>query len=230
MSESGDTLADFPATLPIFPLSGVLLLPRGQLPLNIFEPRYRNMTQDALAADRLIGMIQPVAPEERPVTPDGRIKNLDGEQLPLYTTGCAGRIGAFEETQDGRFLLSLTGVARFTLGSEIQTTRGYRRFEVNWDSFKDDLTVGDASPLDRTNLLAALRRFFSTQNISVDWTAIEAAEDEALITALSMQAPFGPAEKQALLEANSLTDRCDILTAIAEMAAHGPNSDETRPQ
>ncbi len=106
MSATVVTFDDLPATLPVFPLSGVLLLPRGSLPLNIFEPRYRNMTADAMASDRLIGMVQPMAPEEIPVTPTGEIKNLDRERLPLYSIGCAGRIAAFEETPDGRYLLS----------------------------------------------------------------------------------------------------------------------------
>jgi Lon protease-like protein len=230
MSATVVTFDDLPATLPVFPLSGVLLLPRGSLPLNIFEPRYRNMTADAMASDRLIGMVQPMAPEEIPVTPTGEIKNLDRERLPLYSIGCAGRIAAFEETPDGRYLLSLAGVCRFSMRSEIETTRGYRRFEVDWSDYRNDFETEGGRPVERVKLLAAMRRFFDAREIRADWTAIEAADDERLITALAMSSPFGPAEKQALLEAADLAARCDVLTAIADMAALDPNSDGTRPQ
>jgi uncharacterized protein len=229
MSADVDSFNDLPASIPVFPLSGMLLLPRGILPLNIFEPRYRNMTSDALANDRLIGMVQPVDPEEVPVTPQGRIKNLDGERLPLYSMGCAGKITSCQESQDGRFQLSLTGICRFKLGDEIQTTRGYRRFEADWSEFEADYAVGE-TPLERANLLAAMRRYFEINSISVDWAAIDEAEDEWLINALAISSPFTPAEKQALLEAEDLSSRCDVLTAIAEMAAHALDGSDLRPQ
>lgn len=227
-ADSTENIA-LPASLPVFPLSGVLLLPRGVLPLNIFEPRYRNMTSDAMASDRLIGMVQPVDPEEVPVTEEGRIKNLDGERLPLYSTGCAGLITSCQESQDGRFLLALSGICRFKLGEEIQTTRGYRRFEADWSGFESDREdIG--TKLDRTKLLTAMRRYFELRQISADWTAIDEAEDEPLINALAMSSPFAPSEKQALLEAEDIHKRCDILTAIAEMAVHERDTDGTRPQ
>lgn len=229
MSADVDSFNDLPASIPVFPLSGVLLLPRGILPLNIFEPRYRNMTSDALVKDGLIGMVQPVDPEEVPLTPEGRIKNLDGERLPLYSMGCAGKITSCQESPDGRFQLSLTGICRFKLGDEIQTTRGYRRFEADWSEFESDYDVSKTA-LDRMNLLAAMRRYFEINSISVDWAAIDEAEDEWLINALAMSSPFTPAEKQALLEAGDLGSRCDVLTAIAEMAAHALDGSDLRPQ
>jgi uncharacterized protein len=229
MSADVDSFNDLPANIPVFPLSGVLLLPRGMLPLNIFEPRYRNMTSDALANDRIIGMIQPVDPEEVPITPQGRIKSLDDEKLPLYSMGCAGKITSYQESEDGRFQLSLTGICRFKLGNEIQTTRGYRRFEADWSEFESDYNVSETA-LDRVKLLAAMRRYFEINSISVDWTTIEEEEDEWLINALSMSSPFTPAEKQALLEAENLYSRCDVLTAIAEMASHALDGSDLRPQ
>jgi len=229
MSADVDRFNDLPASIPVFPLSGVLLLPRGMLPLNIFEPRYRNMTSDALANDRIIGMVQPVDPEEVPITPQGRIKSLDDEKLPLYSMGCAGKITSYQESEDGRFQLSLTGICRFKLGNEIQTTRGYRRFEADWSEFESDYSVSETA-LDRGKLLAAMRRYFEINSISVDWTAIEEEEDEWLINALSMSSPFTPAEKQALLEAENLYSRCDVLTAIAEMASHALDGSDLRPQ
>lgn len=235
MSLFGGESATLPGTLPVFPLSGVLLLPRGYLPLNIFEPRYLDMTRDALAAERLIGMVQPRAPEEVPVTADGRIKDLDGERLDLYRTGCAGRIAAFEETDDGRFLLSLKGVSRFALGAEIETGRGYRRFDVDWTAYGADLAADPDTAIDRPRLVGALRSFFKARNIAADWEAIDGTEDERLVTALAMSCPFAPAEKQALLEAPDLAARGALLTAMAEMAAHDlpsgdPGADERRTQ
>lgn len=230
MNAAVDSIDDLPASVPVFPLSGVLLLPRGHLPLNIFEPRYRNMTRDALDADRLIGMIQPVSPEEIPVTASGRIKNLDDERLSLYTTGCVGRIGRCQETPDGRYQFTLTGVCRFKLGAEIDTTRGYRRFEANWSGFEGDLTKEAGALNGRHKMLEALKIYFEANNLSADWTVIEETEDEDLITALSMLSPFSPAEKQALLEATDLAARCEVLTAIAQMGAHDHSNEGLRPQ
>ena len=164
MSADVDSFNDLPACIPVFPLSGVLLLPRGMLPLNIFEPRYCNMTSDALSSDRIIGMVQPVDPEEVPISPQGRIKNLDDEKLPLYSMGCAGKITSYQESEDGRFQLSLTGICRFKLGNEIQTTRGYRRFEADWSEFESDYNVSETA-LDRRNLLVAMRRYFEINSI-----------------------------------------------------------------
>ena len=229
MSIDVDSFNDLPASIPVFPLSGVLMLPRGILPLNIFEPRYCNMASDAITNDRIIGVVQPVDPEEVPITPQGRIKNLNGEKLPLYSMGCAGKITSYQESQDGHFQLSLTGICRFKLGNEIQTTRGYRRFEADWSEFKSDYDVSE-TVIDCRNLLVAMRRYFENNGISVDWTAINEAENEWLINALAMSSPFTPAEKQALLEAENLNSRCDVLTAIAEMASYALDGSDLRPQ
>ena len=218
-----------PASIPVFPLSGVLLLPRAMLPLNIFEPRYRNMTQDAMGSDRLIGIVQPVDPEEVPVTPDGRIKSLDNERLVLYSTGCVGRISQCQESPDGRYFITLVGVCRFKLGDEVDTTRGYRRFYAEWNDFKDDPEKPTAA-IDRKTLLPAMHRYFEANQIKVDWSAVDEVDDESLISALSMSGPFTPTEKQALLEANDLKQRCEVLSIIAEMAAHGHNGSSERPQ
>ncbi len=229
MTEAELRFDELPASIPVLPLSGVLLLPRAILPLNIFEPRYRNMTQDAMASDRLIGIVQPVDPAEGPVTPDGRIKNLDDERLVLYSTGCVGRISRCQESPDGRYFISLVGVCRFKLGDEIDTRRGYRRFHAEWNDFKDDPEKPTAA-IDRTTLLPAMRRYFEANQIKVDWSAVDEAEDESLVSALAMSSPFTPAEKQALLEANNLEQRCAVLSAIAEMAVHGYNGSPERPQ
>ena len=218
-----------PASIPVFPLSGVLLLPRAVLPLNIFEPRYRNMTEDAMSSDRLIGMVQPVDPEELPIAADGRIKNLDGERLPLYSTGCAGYISQCRETPDGHFLLLLKGISRFTICDELETMRGYRRVTTDWNMFHDDDEL-PTTALDRPRLLTAIRRYFEQKELNFDWNKANEVEDEALVNALAMSSPFSPAEKQALLEARNLDERSKILASIAEITAHGNNASLDRPQ
>lgn len=203
---------DLPAELPVFPLSGVLLLPRGRLPLNIFEPRYLAMTKDALAPPRLIGMIQPIdAADERDA--DAR--------PPLYGIGCAGRIVAFSETDDGRFLMTLTGVARFEVESEVAMRSGYRRVKAKWDRFRSDL-VPDESAVDRQALFKSLKPYFDSRGLKADWSQVDKTGDERLIAMLSMVCPFEPPEKQALLEAKDLTARAEILKGLLEMALATP--------
>ncbi|MBO6838541.1 MAG: LON peptidase substrate-binding domain-containing protein [Alphaproteobacteria bacterium] len=206
MSQFDPKFDALPSTLPVFPLTGVLLLPRGVLPLNIFEPRYLNMVQDALAADRLIGMTQP------------RDKAESGQEPPIYPMGCAGRITAFEETDDGRFLISLKGVCRFRAGEEIPTTRGYRRVRPDWSDFEADLTVPEKQTVDRAALFKSLKAYFAAQGIEASWSALKETPDERLINSLAMICPFDPPEKQALLEAETLCDRAKVLTALVEMA------------
>lgn len=208
MSVFDPVLEDLPPTLPLFPLTGALLLPRGLMPLNVFEPRYLAMTEDALKEPaRLIGMIQPERTEEEgPATP------------ALYRTGCAGRIVQFEETEDGRYLIHLKGVARFRLMEELATTRGYRRAKVDWGPFAADLREPDESGLDRGRLLAPLRRYLEQQRIEANWDAIREMPEERLVVSLAMSCPFAPAEKQALLEADDLSKRADVLCALLEMA------------
>jgi hypothetical protein len=199
---------ELPGRLPIFPLTGVLLLPRGRLPLNIFEKRYLAMTADALKADRFIGMVQPQ---------DGA---GDAGEPAVYRTGCAGRMTSFGETDDGRYLITLTGVARFDIAGELPRERPYRQVVPDWQPYRGDLEPADA-PLDRPRLLAALKPFLERHRIAADWPAVEATPDERLVTTIAMVAPFQPSEKQALLEARDLGERARLLTALVEMAAHG---------
>ena len=202
---------DLPAAIPVFPLPEVLLLPGGMLPLNIFEPRYLAMVQAALSADRMIGMIQPLSSGGRSGEP------------PLYNTGCAGRIRRFEETPDGRYLISLKGVCRFDVAEELAPHDGYRRAQPDWTPYEGDLERETHSCLERGRLFPALRGYFKLHGIEADWETLGDAPDERLVTCLSMICPFGAPEKQALLEAPSLDARAEILTTLVEMGAgrHG---------
>ena len=199
--------ADLPQVIPVFPLPGAILLPRGQLPLNIFEPRYLNMVDDAMAGDRIIGMLQPRGgPQRRP---------------GLSPIGCAGRITSFAETSDGRYLITLTGCARFRLSGEIPTQTPYRQIRADFTPFEADLSAPpvDDVGLDREGLLDALRAYLETRGLDIDWDTAETAPPEALINSLSMALPFEPPEKQALLEAPLLTDRSEVLTALLTIDA-----------
>jgi hypothetical protein len=216
------TFEQLPETLPIFPLSGVLLLPGGKLPLNIFEPRYLAMVFDALAGSRLIGMVQPMQPGgfagDGMPTPGGR--------PPVHRIGCAGRIVSFSETEDGRLLLALSGVCRFEIVRELEPAQGgYRRVSSVFSAFRADVDSSrDASvELDRERLMAALAAFFRGRNLSTDWEAVKKAADANLLTSLSMILPFGPAEKQALLEAADSAARAKLLIAFLEMNAFASN-------
>ena len=199
--------AGCPAVIPVFPLPGALLLPRGQMPLNIFEPRYLAMIDDALRTDRIIGMIQPDA--------EGGGSSVAPK---LYRVGCAGRISQFAETGDGRYLISLTGVSRFRVESELATTTAYRRCHVSYDAFASDFEprAGEEA-VDRAGVLRALRRFVEANELQVDWSGIEEAPNEALVNALCMMSPFGVREKQAMLEAADLKTRAEVLVAVTEM-------------
>ncbi len=212
MSVFNPTFEQLPQTIPVFPLPEVLLLPRGRLPLNIFETRYLAMVEDALAADRMIGMIQPLEPNGPDSTPG------------LYGTGCAGRIIRFEETEDGRFLISLSGVCRFTVTEELSPVSDYRRVRADWSDFRSDLEPIAEAGLDRDRLLSALRGYFDAHGIEADWDALREAPEERLVTCLSMICPFGALEKQALLEARDLPARTQVLMALIEMgtASCGP--------
>jgi Lon protease-like protein len=198
--------AALPAILPIFPLTGVLLLPRGRLPLNIFEPRYLAMTRDALAGERLIGMVQPTDP--------GAL----GGNPPVYPTGCAGRITSFSETEGGRFLITLTGTSRFRIREELPLLEGYRRVVPDWHEFARDVEGEEAPDFDRDRLMRGLRGYFQQHQISADWDSITSVAGERLVTSIAMICPFDPSEKQALLEAPDLAERARLLTAIVEMA------------
>ncbi|TNC71807.1 LON peptidase substrate-binding domain-containing protein [Rubellimicrobium roseum] len=206
--------AELPDTIAIFPLPGALLLPRARLPLHIFEPRYLAMVEDALKTpDRLIGMVQP---RETPNGPD-----------KLQAIGCAGRLSAFSETEDGRYMITLSGVSRFRILHEVEGFTPYRRCEVSWTGFERDRGATEKDPgLDRTPFLDLLNRFFQTQGLSTDWDAVREAEDELLINSLSMLCPFPPEDKQALLEAPTLPTRRETLVTLIEFALHGGEAGE----
>jgi Lon protease-like protein len=198
-----------PAEFAVFPLTGALLLPRGKLPLNIFEARYLAMTEDALGAGRMFAMIQP-----DPNAPAG-------ETGPgLYHVGCLGRLSSFSETDDGRFLITLNGLARFTIAAELPMRRGYRRVRGDFSRYLGDL---DPTPqptgVEREALLAALRSYFARRNVDANWDAIRRMPDDALVVTLAMVCPFEPAEKQALLEAPNDPDRAATLLALLQMGA-----------
>jgi hypothetical protein len=214
-----------PEIIPIFPLAGVLLLPRGSLPLNIFEPRYLNMTVDALKTDhRMIGMIQPLG------TDDADSIEANGKPGPeVYPIGCAGRIVSFQETRDGRFMITLLGVCRFTIEEEIGLERGYRRVRPDFAAFEADMARDyPRGQFDRDRLFAALEHYFKLHNIDPNWKAIREMGDRMLVTSLAMGCPFNPSEKQALLEARELPARADILTTLLEMSGLTESNDNTR--
>ncbi len=197
--------ADLPDTIPIFPLPGALMLPRARLPLHIFEPRYLAMLDDCMKTrERLIGMIQP-----RTVP--------GGSSARLHAIGCAGRLTAFSETEDGRYMITLTGVSRFRMASEVEGFAPYRRANVTWSGFERDLgpTETDAG-FDKPAFLDLLQRYFRAVDLSTDWGSLKEAEEELLINSLSMLCPFAPEEKQALLEAPSLATRRETLVTLME--------------
>jgi Lon protease-like protein len=214
--------AALPEVLPIFPLTGVLLLPRGRLPLNIFEPRYLAMVRDALGGERLIGMVQPSDPQDDNRGPRG----LGGASPPVYPIGCAGRVTQFSEADDGRFMVTLTGVSRFRIADELPVLSGYRRIVPDWRPFEHDRDVPETPEFDRARLIRGLQSYFAQRQLSADWTAVEKAPSEHLVTSLAMACPFAPSEKQALLEAADLSDRAALLTALVEMAAIKPTSED----
>ncbi len=203
---------ELPASFPVFPLAKALLLPRGQLPLNIFETRYLAMIDDVMKTHRIIGMIQP---------------NPDAPGADLFPVGCAGRITQLAETGDGRYLLTLTGIARFKVIEEIETATPYRQCRVDFAPFAIDFSPRAGEDLvDRDGLLRTLRSFAETNDLQLDWDSIHEAPNEALVNALSMMSPFGPKEKQALLEAQDLKGRADVLVAITEIElARGRNAE-----
>lgn len=204
-----ETIADLPPALPVFPLSGALLLPRTQLPLNIFEPRYIAMFDAALAGNRLIGMIQPEQSAEEAGRPNAPA---------LSRVGCVGRITSFQETGDGRYLVTLQGVMRFSVVREIQAVTSYRQVECDFAPFASDLKSGEGEEaVDRDALLRTLRAYLDANDLEADWKSVSEAETEILVNALCMMCPYGPQEKQALLEAPDLRTRAETLIAITEI-------------
>ena len=200
-----------PDTIPVFPLAGALLLPHGRLPLNIFEPRYLAMVEDALGSGRMIGMMQ--GDSSRPRTERG---------TAIYSVGCLGRLTSFSETYDGRFLITLTGLLRFRVLDEVEMRRGYRRMSVDYNPYVDDLDPQPATEsIPREAFVAVLRPYFQHQGMEVNWDAIEKTPEAMLVTTLSMLCPFAVAEKQALLEAPLPGDRTKMMLALMQMAMHG---------
>ena len=206
-----------PDEIPIFPLGGALLLPHSRLPLNIFEPRYLNMTTAALAApQRLIGMILPN-------------EGSGGGEPEIYRTGCAGRIVSFGETEDGRYLITLKGLIRFVVERELGPRDGYRRVRARFGLFRDDLMEPPSKiELDRERLLKALRAYLGQQDVEANWEAIEGTEDSRLVDSLAMMCPFRNSEKQALLEAPGSAERAEIVMTLLEMALLERPDDEGR--
>lgn len=200
-------IEELPEVIPVFPLRSALLLPRGEMPLNVFEPRYLAMVEDAIKGHRIIGMIQPDLDAE------------DDEDRPdLVRVGCAGRLTAIGETGDGRYLVTLTGVARFRTVEELRVGTPYRQVRAAYNDFAIDLAPGEGQDaVDRDALLKTLKDYLAANSLEADWDGIRRAPNEALVNALAMMSPFGPREKQALLEASDLKSRAEILVAVTEM-------------
>ena len=205
---------DLPSEMPIFPLSGALLLPWGRLPLNIFEPRFLNMTLDALSAGRIIGMVQP--DYDKAPADEGGVEHQHDEN-PVYNIGCAGRIASFEETEDGRLLITLKGLIRFRVIEELEGRRGYRRVRPSYDDFKLDLKAPVKFNLDRATLLGRLKRYIEAQAMPINLEIIKGLSDAALVLSLCMICPFDPREKQALLESATMKERTEALLTLLQM-------------
>ena len=208
--------ADLPPRIPLFPLRGAILLPRATLPLNVFEPRYLEMIENVMSGDRLIGIVQPMQ--------DANNDDNDDEESPLgrsvglRNVGCVGRVTSYQEVDDERLIITLTGIARYEILDEAVTDRPYRVASVSYDRFASDLSEGlGEDQVDRTNLLRVLRSYLDANRLEADWAAIQRASSEFLINALCVMCPYGPEEKQALLEAEDLKRRADVLVALAEM-------------
>jgi Lon protease-like protein len=216
-------LEDLPAEFAVFPLTGALLLPRGKLPLNLFEPRYLAMAQDALATGRMFGMIQPDQGAA------GSQADGSGQVEGLYRVGCLGRLSSFSETDDGRLLITLTGLIRFTIAEELHPRHGYRRVRGDFTLYRDDLTAERApAEIEREKILSALRAYFTRRSVDANWEAIRGLSDDGLVITLAMACPFEPVEKQALLEARTDSDRAATLLALLQMGAAGPDLPQGR--
>ncbi len=216
---------DLPQTVPVFPLEGVLLLPRGDLPLNIFEPRYLDMVDAALAGPRLIGMVQPEI--GRSVVDDDDDDAVD-EAPPLSRIGGLGRISAFQETNDGRYVITLSGVSRFRVLEELDVSTLFRQCRISASEFGTDFKANAGEDaVDRDKLLDTFRAYLNANDLKADWSSVQRAPTEALVNGLAMMSPFGPREKQALLEARDLGERADILVAMTEMSLLRADEDDS---
>jgi len=218
--------ADIPEQIAIFPLGGALLLPRSQLPLNIFEPRYLAMTNAAISGERVIGMVQPCSDEALAMQDDPKARP------PVYEVGCTGRITSFSETGDGRILITVTGICRFRIVEEMTTITPYRLCHIDCEEFAHALEAGAGEEaVDRERLIEMFRRYLDAHDMQADWDSVHRSSNETLVNTLSMISPYPPKEKQALLEARDLAARADILIALTEMALSGGDDDtESRLQ
>ncbi|MGI9389577.1 MAG: LON peptidase substrate-binding domain-containing protein [Boseongicola sp.] len=208
--------SDLPDAIPVFPLPGALLLPRSRLPLHIFEPRYLAMIDDTLkTTHRLVGMVQPRSDKTQ-------------SDFDLHSIGCAGKLTSFTETEDGRYMITLSGVSRFRLGDAVEGFTPYRRCIANWEGFDRDLGTSEHdTEFDRESFFEILGRYFTTEGLQTDWASLKEAEDELLINSLSMLCPFEPEDKQALLESPSLKCRRETLVTLIEFALRSGGVEET---
>lgn len=209
-----------PDSLAIFPLDGALLLPRGRLPLNIFEPRYLNMVDDALSGNRLMGMVQPRQQVDHPLTDD----------TPVFDVGCLGKITSFSESDDGRYMITLTGISRFSIVDELEPMRGYRCFAVSYGSFAADREEDSGELENRDRLMAAVRDYFQATGMEGDWDAMDAVPDETLVTALAMVCPLEARDKQALLECAGVPERGAFLTDLLEFHSRTGDGESSMPR
>ena len=206
--------SDLPSKLAIFPLTGAVLFPQTQLPLNIFEPRYLQMIDEVLSSpDRIMGMIQP------------NLSKNDPDSKNLKKVGCAGRISSFSETGDGRYLVTLTGLIRFEVNNELDTTTQYRQVIADYDNYKEDLKPANVENVDRKSLLVLIKKYLEQRNLLIDWEIIEQSPTEQLINYSGVLVPFEPEEKQLLLETKSLFDRCKILESLFQSYQFQNNQD-----
>jgi Lon protease-like protein len=199
-----------PQRIPVFPLAKAILLPRAPLPLHVFEPRYLQMVDDVMSTSRMLGMVQPAGGEEE--------ESPASRTAPLRKVGCAGRITSYQELDDGRLLVSLTGIARFEVVEEVELAKPYRVCTVSYERFLGDFVAStEEDEVDRERLIEVLKAYFQARELKADWTAIAKTPDETLVNWLAMVSPYGSEEKQALLEAADLKARADMLVALAEM-------------
>ena len=214
--KSYQSIDELPRKIAIFPLTGAVLFPQTQLPLNIFEPRYLQMIDEALSSpDRILGMIQPSLSKDNPKSEN------------LKQVGCAGRISSFSETGDGRYLVTLTGLIRFEVTQELDTTTPYRQIMTNYDNYKDDLKPSNVENIDRKNLLVLIKKYLEQRNLLIDWEIIEQSPTEQLINYSGVLVPFEPEEKQLLLETKTLFDRCKALESLFQSYQFQNNQDST---
>lgn len=210
-SDRYTSTAALPRVIPVFPLGGAILLPRATLPLNIFEPRYLQLFDEAMSGPRMVGIIQPAREA-------ADREGTQGGVVPLRHVGCAGRVTAYQELDDGRMIVGLTGIVRFAIEGETASDRQYRTCSVAYEAYAGDLKAGHGSDdVDRDKLLATLKRFLEARSLKADWSSIGKAPNEQLVNSLSIMSPYGPEEKQALLEAADLKTRSELLIALAEM-------------